>query len=314
MRHFTGSDVHSKLEYCSLVEALIQHHRRDIDAVESHVMEQPLASGSAAHFLTLPAWQRDRAIGAKLVSVFPDNEHNGSGLPSVQAVYVLFDGKDGRPVATIDGTALTLRKTAGDSAVGAHYLAAQNAKTMLMVGAGAMAPHLIMAHLSVRPSIREVLVWNRTAARAETLVAQLDIAGVAISASSDIENAARAADIISCATMATEPLIKGEWLKPGAHLDLVGSYTPEMHECDEEAIRRSSIFVDSMWSALDDCGEMTSALASGLITREDICADNFRLARSEHSGRTSDEEITLYKNGGGGHLDLMVAQHLCGMD
>lgn len=311
MKFFDADEVHERLDYPSLVEALCEHHLRDIDDVRSLMLDQPTPSGATSYFLTLPAWQRGRAIGAKLVTVFPDNEHTDTGLPSVQAVYVLFDGETGKPRACIDGTALTLRKTAGDSAMGARFLAPQEAKTMLMVGAGAMAPHLIMAHRAVRPGIEHVEIWNRTPERAQTLATTLQQDGIAATAVTDIEVAARKADVISCATMATDPLIKGAWLKPGSHLDLVGSYMPSQHECDQDAIARASVFVDSMWSALVDCGEMVTALESGLLTKDKILSDNFRLARGEHPGRTSDDEITLYKNGGGGHLDLMVAQHLC---
>ena len=257
--------VHEKLDYPSLVEALRELHLRDIDEVRSSVLEQPTPTGATSYFLALPAWQRGRAIGAKLVTVFPDNEHTGTGLPSVQAVYVLFDGETGKPLACIDGTALTLRKTAGDSAMGAYYLAPKAACKMLMVGAGAMAPHLIMAHCAVRPSITHVEIWNRTPERATALASSLKLPGVDISAVTNIEDAARKADVISCATMAEDPLIKGEWLKPSSHLDLVGSYMPTQHECDQEAIARASVFTDSPWSALDDCGEMVTALESGLL-------------------------------------------------
>ncbi|MEM7190310.1 MAG: NAD(P)-binding domain-containing protein, partial [Pseudomonadota bacterium] len=295
--------------YDALIPALAEAHRIDVDAVESTVLEQPGEIG-ADHFLALPAWQRGRAVGSKLVSVFPVNEKNGSDLPSVQAVYVLFDGADGRPLAVIDGTVLTLRKTASDSGVGASFLAASAPERMLMVGAGAMGPHLIQAHLAARPSITQVSVWNRTPERAEALAASLTLPGVQIAATQDLEGAARAADVISCATMATEPLIMGEWLKPGAHLDLVGSYRTDMQECDAAALQRGSLFVDSPWSAPRDSGEIVSAMATGAITEADILATNFDLVRGKHPGRTSDDEITVYKNGGSGHLDLMVAQIL----
>ena len=311
MKMFDAEAVHQALDYPSLVTALIEHHTRDVDAVRSHMLEQPRTSGNNPIFLALPAWQFDRAIGAKLITVFPDNEYNDSGLPSVQGVYVLFDGTNGKPRACIDGTALTLRKTAADSAVGSHFLAHKNARHMLMVGAGAMAPHLIMAHCAVCPGIEQVSIWNRTPERAEALAQSLSLDGVQISITTDLETAARNADLISCATMATEPLILGEWLKPGTHLDLVGSFRPDMHECDEAAVVRASVFVDSPWSALNDCGEIIDAMANGVLTKEHILADNFTLSRGEHQGRTNDKEITLYKNGGGGHLDLMVAQHLC---
>lgn len=314
MKFIDGAEVHDRLAYPGLIAALRDGHMRDVEQVRSMVLEQSGAAGTTNHFLAGPTWQHDRALGTKLVTVFPENEHNGSGLPSVQAVYVLFDGKNGKPVACIDGTALTLRKTAADSALGAQYLAPAMPERMLMVGAGAMAPHLIMAHLSARPSIRTIEIWNRTSERAETLAASLAFSGVIVRAVDDIERAAGEADIISCATMAHDPLILGDWLKPGAHLDLVGSYMPEMHECDEAAVRRASVFVDSRWSAVEDCGEIVSALRSGALTKREILADNFQLARGEHPGRTGQSEITLYKNGGGGHLDLMVARFLCDGD
>ena len=170
-----------------------------------------------------------------------------------------------------------------------------------------------MAHCAVRPSLKRISVWNRSPDRAQRLVDTSTVQGVTLSVADDLESVARSAELISCATMATAPLIKGEWLQPGTHLDLVGSFRPNMRECDEAAIRRASVFVDSRWSAVEDCGEIIDALASGALTDKDILADNFDLARGQHPGRASDNEITLYKNGGGGHLDLMVAQYLCGM-
>ena len=311
MRVFDADAVHGGLPYPQLIESLIEHHRRDVDARGNAILELPSASGDGDDaFLALPAWQKGRAIGAKLVSVFPDNEKNGSGLPSVQGVYVLFSGQDGSVQAVIEGASFTLRKTAADSSAGAYFLARSDATRMLMVGAGALGPHLIQAHVAARPSIAEVQVWNRTRARAETLVADLELEGVDVSVCDDLETSARQADVISCATMATEPLILGDWLKPGAHLDLVGSFRPDMHECDEGAVRRATVFTDSPWSALEDCGEILGALASGALERKDIQANLFDFARGNHSGRSADDQITLFKNGGGGHLDLMVAQIL----
>lgn len=306
---YDAEAVHAGLPWKPLVEGLIAAHLQDVDARESVLLEQP-GSGGVDNFLALPAWQRGRGIGAKLVSVFPDNEHNGSGLPSVQGVYVLFSGTDGRVLAVMDGAALTERKTAADSAAGAHFLVRDDAARMLMVGAGVMAGALIPAHLAVRPSIREVVIWNRTRTRAEALAAGLDLPGVTVTVADDLERAARQADLISCATMATEPLIRGAWLKPGAHLDLVGSFRTDMHECDAEALTRGTLFLDSPWSAVKEAGEIQTGLAEGAITQADLQTDLFRLARGAHKGRTSADEITVFKNGGGGHLDLMVAQIL----
>ncbi len=310
MRMVTGDEVHRLLDYPSLVEGLKAFHLQDIDDSDSIHMHQPLDSGSDSVFLLLPAWQREQAIGVKLITVFPDNEYNGSGLPSVQGVYVLFDGKDGRPLAVVDGTALTLRKTAADSATGADYLARRDAEVMLMVGAGAMAPHLIMAHKAVRPSIREVVIWNRNGARAEKLAGEMRLDGVTISASADLEGTARRADVISCATMAEEPIILGDWLKPGAHLDLVGSYQPQMRECDDAAMQRGRVYLDSRFFALEQTGEFCQPIAAGTFSPDDICGDLFQLARGTVAGRGSDEEITVFKNAGGGHLDLGTARFL----
>ena len=310
MRLFDSDQVHEGLPYRSLVPALIAGHLRDVNLSESLLQAQPSAGGGEDVFLNLPAWQRGRALGSKLVTVFPHNEHNGSGLPSVQGVFVLFDGGNGKPLAVLDGAALTLRKTAADSAAGSHFLAREDCETLLVVGAGALAPHLAMAHCTVRPGIRQVIIWNRTMARAKHMAGVLALPGIEIAVAPDLEAAAREADLITCATMATAPLVRGEWLKPGTHLDLVGSFRPDMRECDGEALRRSSVFVDSRWSAIEDAGELVRAFTEGLLSQADIRADLFDLARGEHPGRRSAEELTVYKNGGGGHLDLMVAQIL----
>ncbi|MEL7542387.1 MAG: ornithine cyclodeaminase family protein [Pseudomonadota bacterium] len=310
MKMFDADAVHRLLPYAALVAALREHHTRDIDDVRSHLLVGPDTGHGAANFLTLPAWQHGKALGAKLVTVFPANEKTDTGLPSVQAVFVLFDGETGAPRACIDGTALTLRKTAADSALGAQFLAREDARALLMVGAGAMAPHLIAAHRAVRPSLETILIWNRTPQRAHDLAAALSGDGMDATVVDDLEAATRQADVISCATMATTPLIIGAWLAPGAHLDLVGSYRRDMVECDVAAVRDNALFVDSPWSALHDNGEVAVPLEAGQLSRSDIRADHFDFARGHHAGRASSEEITVFKNGGGGHLDLMVAQHL----
>ncbi|MDG2480908.1 MAG: ornithine cyclodeaminase family protein [Alphaproteobacteria bacterium] len=306
----SADEIHRLLDYPSLVEGLKAFHLQDTDEASDVHLAQPAPSGNENVFLALPAWQRDQAIGIKLITVFPDNEYTGTGLPSVQGVYALFDGKNGQPLALMDGTALTLRKTAGDSATGASYLAREDAATMLMVGAGAMAPHLIMAHTAIRPSISKVYVWNRSAARAEAVAAELSLDGVVVEAVTDLEAAARQADVISCATMATEPLIQGAWLKPGAHLDLVGSYQKHMRESDDECIRRCRIYMDSRMFALSLPGDLLLPAESGVFTEGDEVGDLFDLARGICHGRQSDEEITFFKNAGGGHLDLGTARFL----
>jgi ornithine cyclodeaminase len=179
---------------------------------------------------------------------------------------------------------------------------------MVMLGAGAMAPWLVRAHRSVRPSIRRVLVWNRTPARAETVAAGLRAEGVAAEATADLAAAVRQAQVISSATRTHTPLIEGTWLRPGAHLDLVGGYTPDTREADDEAARRSRVFVDCLESAFDGVGDILAPIASGAIRREDVRGDLYDLIGGGVPGRLGPDDITFFKNAGGGHLDLMTAQ------
>ncbi|HSA83146.1 MAG TPA: ornithine cyclodeaminase, partial [Geminicoccaceae bacterium] len=261
-------------------------------------------------FLVLPAWAHGRAFGVKMVTIVPGNAELEDGPPTVQAVYQLFEGVTGRPVAVIDGTALTLRKTAADSGLGAKLLARGDAKTLLMIGAGALAPHLIGAHLAVRPSLARVMVWNRSAPRRDRLLAELAQQGFPAEASDDLEAAVRTADVISAATLASEPLVRGAWLRPGTHVDLVGAYTPQMREADDEAMRRAGVHVDYRGSTVGESGELIQPIASGAITEQDVLGDLFDLCQGRTLGRRAADEITLYKNGGGSHLDLFTAEFL----
>lgn len=306
MRTISAAEVHARLDYASVVEELRAIYREGCDIVDRIVFSQPTGQGDSSHFLLLPAWQKDRHIGVKLVSVFPGNE--AKGLASVLGTYVLIDGTTGEPMACIDGTALTLRKTASNSALAATYLAREDSARLLMVGAGALAPHMVRAQAAVRP-IREVVIWNRTPERAAKLAGSFAGSGLEVRASEDLEAAARQADVITCATMAVDPLIQGAWLRPGSHVDLVGGYTPEMREADDEAVRRARVYVDTPF-VFDECGDIAQPIARGVIAREDVVADLFALAQGEDPGRRSAEEITLFKNGGGGIQDLAAARLL----
>jgi ornithine cyclodeaminase len=207
---------------------------------------------------------------------------------------------------------LTYWKTAADSALAADYLARRDAKTLLMVGAGAMAPFLIRAHQSVRPKLERTLIWNRSREKAADLAAGWG-GTPGLEVVDALEEAVERADIICCATASRSPLIAGNWLKPGVHLDLVGGFTPEMREVDDEAIRRASIFVDCRDTTLDCVGDLTQPIAAGVISAGDLRADLYDLCSGRHGGRRDAAEITLFKSGGGGHLDLMTAEYLAGM-
>ncbi len=297
-----AADVARLGGYTSLVDALERAHRRPPAEVQ-RIVYGP--AGADEKLLALPAWQPGEAIGVKLVTVFPNNPAT-NGRPSVQAVVVLFDGIDGSPLALIDGTELTYRKTAADSALGSRLLSRVDSRVLLMVGAGGLAAHLIAAHRAVRPSIERVVVWNRTRSRAEQLVAD----GIADEVTDDLAAAAAEADVICTATMTKEPVIRGAWLRPGAHLDCVGAYLPDHREIDDEVVRRAEIFVDSRLATLTEGGDLVIPIAAGVISESDVRADLYDLCQQRHEGRSSEHAITLFENCGGGHLDLMIASQL----
>ncbi|MEM9627480.1 MAG: ornithine cyclodeaminase [Pseudomonadota bacterium] len=311
MRFFDADQVHTACAYPALVDALARFHLDDTELVDEQLLAQPAAAGGEDILFLRSAWQRGRALGTKVITGFWNNPATNDH-PAVHAIYCLFDGENGRPLAVLDGTALTLRKTAADSALGARYLARNDVERMLMVGAGAMAPHLIMAHKAIRPSISHVAIWNRTREKAHAVIDALKtepmMQGVTLTLADDLADAVGQADLISSATGSKTPIIEGAWLRPGAHLDLVGAFKPDMREADDEAVRRSSIFVNARSSTIEHIGDIAIPLATGLITEDRILADHVDLVRGHHPGRTGDDEITFFKNGGGGHLDLMTAR------
>lgn len=308
MKFYDADQINESCNFPELVEALKRYHLEDTEVMEDLLLSQPSASGTDVGFFIRAAWQGGHALGAKLVTLFWDNPGLSEGLPAVQGVFIVFDGTNGMPMAVLDGTALTHWKTAADSALGSQYLSRHDVSTMVAVGAGALTPYLIGAHCAIRPAIQRVLIWNRTRARAEAVAARLAIEGVSIEVADELEPAVRGADLITSATATRDPLIRGEWLSPGTHLDLVGAFTPDMREADDEALQRASIFVDARATTIKEIGELKIPLATGIISKSDVLADHYDLARGQHPGRREDDEITLFKNGGGGHLDLMTAR------
>jgi alanine dehydrogenase len=307
MRIIDGTEVLKVAKFPLLVEELTRMYRSGCDAMDRMILSQPTADGDQGDFLMQPAWIRGQAFGIKIANVFPGNETRGK--PSIMGSYLLFDGNTGEPLAYIDGTAETLVKTAANSAVASKLLATPDTATMLMIGAGNLAPHLIAAHASVRP-IRRVMIWNRTEAKARELAARLDRPGFEVRAVSDAAAAAAEADLISCATYATDAVIRGSWVRPGAHIDLVGSYRPDLRESDDELIRRAGrLFVDARFSTVEISGDVIEPLKRGILRKEDI-TDLFELAQGRAKGRASKEDITVFKSGGGGHEDLATAMML----
>ncbi|HZS81775.1 MAG TPA: ornithine cyclodeaminase family protein [Stellaceae bacterium] len=306
MRIIGPSEVVAALDFPALVEQLRQMFRTGCTAPLRHHHTVPTPDGGTpATLLLMPAWQVGRQIGIKLVTVFPDNA--AKSLPAVMGAYLLLDGKTGEPQALLDGPSLTVRRTAAASALAASYLARPDCERLLMVGTGALAPHLIEAHASVRP-IRNVLVWGRNPEKAARLAQRLDRRSLKVAATQDLEGAVRGAHIVSCATLSKEPLIRGDWLPLGVHLDLVGAFTPEMREADDEACRRARIFVDTREGALKEAGDIVQPLRAGVFAEDDIAGDLFELTRGSRAGRRYHDQITLFKSVGTALEDLAAAQ------
>jgi ornithine cyclodeaminase/alanine dehydrogenase-like protein (mu-crystallin family) len=309
MRVISAGDLARIFTFPRLIEALRQAFRSPITVPvrHHHTIERP--DEPAATLLLMPAWtdagSEGGYLGVKIVSVYPGN--SARALPGIFGTYLLMNGGTGAPLAAIDGQALTVWRTAAASALAASYLAREDASRLVMVGAGALAQYLIRGHASVRP-ITNVQIWNRTADKAEQLAATFAGSSYQVRATTDLEAAVCDADVISCATLTSEPLVRGAWLKPGSHLDLVGSFTPKMRETDDDAIRRSRVYVDTRVGATKEAGDIVRPLASGIIGESDIVGDLFDLCREKASGRQSAGEITLFKSVGTALEDLAAAR------
>jgi ornithine cyclodeaminase len=305
MRIVSADDIQKALTYRALIDALAEAFRSDIEVPvrHHHTIPQP---GTDATLLLMPAWNDDaeRFIGCKIVTVFPDNAK--AQRPSVHGQYLLLSGETGESLAMMDGRALTAWRTACASALASRYLSREESSHLVMVGAGALAPHLIRAHASVRP-IKRVSLWNRTKARAISLGFGIALAGIEVDIAEDLEAAVGDADIVSCATLAAEPLIKGAWLRKGAHLDLVGGFTPKMREADDQAVKRSRIFVDTRAGAAKEAGDIVVPLKKKIIDAKAIKGDLFDLTAGKVKGRTSPSQITLFKSVGTAIEDLAAA-------
>ncbi len=307
MKVLSAADIDSALDPVLLADALAAAFKAEIIAPvrHHHEIERPDAD---ATLLLMPAWTGPQAtspfVGTKIVTVYPGN--GAKNLPAVMGTYLLLDGATGEPLSAMDGARLTVWRTAAASALAARYCARPDASKMVMVGAGALAPFFIKAHCATSP-IKEVALRTHRPERAEAVAANLRDEGYPVRAVTVLEAAVREADLISTATLSTEPLVRGAWLKAGAHLDCVGAFKPSMRETDDEAVKRASLFCDTRGGALKEGGDYAQPLASGLIHESDIQADLFDLARGKHRGRASSKEITMFKSVGAAIEDLAAA-------
>ena len=285
--------------YRDIVEALRQGFREDIATpVRHHHETSPVST-----LLLMPAWSK-AFTGLKTVVVKTDNA--AKGLPTITASYLLIDNDTGATVAMMDGTELTRRRTAAASALAADYLARKDAVHMVMIGAGALGAHFIRAHRAMRP-IKRVSIYNRSRDKAEALAKEIARDGIEAKAVSDLEQAVRDADIVSCATSSTTPIVKGAWLRAGAHVDLAGAFKPNMRETDGEVVARARVYVDTREGALAEAGDLLQARDEGKFRLESVAGDLFELCRGKVSGRKDEREVTLFKSCGTAIEDLVTA-------
>ena len=303
MRVYDAEETRQLLPFAPLIEALRRMFRAGAEAPLRHHHAVPLDAEPDATLLLMPAWDPAGLGGVKIVNVNPGNA--ARRVPALSASYLLFDTRSGRHLAMLDGGELTNRRTAGASALAAGYLARQNARNLLVVGAGRVAGNLTPAFRAVRP-IDAVKIWDVSRDMADRLAGRLTDEGIDCEAVGDLESAVAGADIITCATLATRPLIRGEWLRPGQHLDLIGSFTPAMREADDTAVRRARVFIDTD-GALKESGDIIGPIQSGALSRDRIVGDLFDLCRGDATGRHSPGDITLFKGVGTALEDLAAA-------
>ncbi len=301
VRIIGAEDVAGKVGWRQIADAIEAGHRLP----RAELGDQFLRRGSDV-LLSRSAWIDGLGVGVKSVTVMSDNA--AANLPSVQGAMLVFEDRHGALRAVIDGPLVTYWKTAGDSVTAARRLARPDSRRLVILGAGVVAASLISAYLEVFPNIKEIVVWNRTASRAEALIASTMDVPARLRISTDLPADVSRADIIATATMSTAPVLQGDWVSPGAHVDLIGAFTADMREADDALMRKGVLFVDSRETTLGHIGELMDPIARGVIAPFDIRGDFYDLFDGKGGmGRIDPSEITVFKNGGGAHLDLMTA-------
>jgi ornithine cyclodeaminase len=291
------------LGYKKLIEALREIFQSDYTMPLRHHHFYKTPAGDDNTLILMPVWNNEY-MGMKQVTIAPANADRD--MPSIFAQYILSDSKTGQPLALMNAAELTSRRTACTSALASSYLSREDAENLLVVGGGKVAQHLVQAHLAVR-NFKKVSVWMRNSVKMKEFVASLINQGIPAETVNNLEESARNADLISCATLSKTPIIKGNWIKPGTHLDLIGSHKPDTRETDDDAIRKSLIFVDSRMGALHETGELALPIADGIMTEREVKADIVELIKGIHPGRTRSEEVTLFKSAGLAIEDLAAA-------
>ncbi len=291
-----GPEIEPRLDWIALTDAIAHAH----ELPRAEVADTFLYRG-ADTLLTRSAWIDGLGLAVKPASVFPGNPDRG--VPMINGAVNLLADDTGTLEAVVDFHLVTRWKTAADSLLSARRLARKDARRVLVIGAGNVAASMIAAYRAMIPDA-QVTIWNRTASAAQALA---DRVGATVAP--DLEPAVRDAEIIATTTMASRPVLHGDWLSPGTHVDLIGAYRPDMREADDETLRRARLFVDSRATTIGHIGEIQIPLDDGIITETDILGDFYDLPAGAYA-RRSDDEITVAKNGGGAHLDLMTAKYI----
>ncbi len=306
MIHISNEQLLQHLPFSSLIPALKKAFCSDITTPirHHHDYKNPKESIDST-LLLMPSWEVGKYLGVKLVNVSPNNFKYQ--LPSIQGIYLLFDAHKGIPLAMMDAKLLTNLRTAAASALASQFLSNENASSLLMIGTGALAPYLIEAHASVRP-IKKVYIWGRNPQKAEKLASKLSTEKYNLEVITDLNQYLGKAAIVSCATLSKTPLVSGKYLREGQHIDLVGSFKPDMREADDAVLQKAHIFVDNIEGATKETGDLVIPLAKGIISKEDFQADLFQLCQKEKQGRLSSNEITVFKSVGHALEDLAAAK------
>jgi alanine dehydrogenase len=287
-----------------LADALADMFRTGCEAPLRQHHRVAVPGGADATLLLMPAWQVGRYLGVKVATVFPDN--GAVGLPAVAASYLLHDARNGRPLALMDGGELTARRTAAVSALAARYLLRPDARRMLMIGTGRLARQLVRAHHALAPGLAELRIWGRNPARVRELVDELAAEGLPVEPARALAEEVRSAQLISCATLSETPLVHGDWVRPGSHVDLVGGFTPDMREADDSLMTRAVVFVDTLVGASHEAGDIVRPVEAGVLAADQL-VELAELCRGTHPGRSDPEAITVFKSVGAAIEDLAAA-------
>ena len=299
-----ADQVQKLLDWQGTVDAIEAMFARSCTIPQRLHYQIPLDAQQDATLLLMPAWIAGKYNGVKLVSFYPGN--SAVGLETIQGTYLLMDGATGEMLAQLDGAELTARRTVCASALASKYLSRNDANHLLVVGSGRLARYLGFAHQAVRPLTR-ISIWSRNNDKGLKVAEAYRAAGFDANLIDDLPAGCADADIISCATMATEPLVSGSWLTPGTHLDLIGGFKPTMREADDEAVARSTLFVDTRAGVLAEAGDLLIPMEKGVIGSDRIAAELSELVSGHHPGRRNRKEITLFKSVGTAIEDLAAA-------